>query len=44
MIKWGKYSDDYKREGTLMITAHYYIYREWGLVLHYVINSLISNY
>ena len=23
MIKWGSYSDDYEREGTLMITAHY---------------------
>ena len=40
MITWGKVSDDYEREGTLMITAHYSI-GEWGLVLHYVINSLI---
>ena len=23
MITWGKYSDDYESEGTLMITSHY---------------------
>ena len=40
MITWGKVYDDHEREGTLMITVHYSI-REWGLVLHYVINSLI---
>ena len=40
MIRWRKFSDDYEREGTLMITSHYII-GEWGLVLYYVINSLI---
>ena len=23
MITWGKYANDYEREGTLMITVHY---------------------
>ena len=40
MITWRKVSDDYEREVTLMITDHYSI-GEWGLILHYVINSLI---
>ena len=32
MIRWGKVPDDYEREGTLMITAHYSL-GEWGLVI-----------
>ena len=32
MITWEKVSDDYEREGTLMIAAHYSI-GEWGLVI-----------
>ena len=40
MITRVGYFNDYVRERSLMITAHYSI-GEWGLVLHYVTNSLI---
>ena len=32
MITWGKVSDDYEREGILVIKAHYSI-GEWALVI-----------